>query len=46
MQTRVMASLDGVSLHEVDPRIVIQSVDETAPNWNVTAVSRAGRIGQ
>ena len=33
-------------MHEVDPRIVIQSIDESTPSWNVTAVSRAGRIGQ
>lgn len=41
-----MATLNGVSMHSVDPAIVIQSIDEQAPSWNVTAVSRAGRIGQ
>ena len=46
MQTRVMATLNGVSLHDVDNRIIIQGIDEAAPSWAPTALSRAGRIGQ
>lgn len=46
MQTRVMASLNGVSMHQVDPSIIIQKVTEAAPSWNVTAGSKATLIGQ
>lgn len=46
MQTRVMVEMNGISLHALDPRIIVQGVTEAAPSWNVTAQSRALRYGQ
>lgn len=46
MKTRVMASLNGISMNDIDSSIVIQKVTEAAPNWNVNAGSRGTLIGQ
>lgn len=46
MQTRVMASLNGVSMHALDPLIIIQKITEAAPSWNVNAGSRGSLTGQ
>lgn len=46
MQTKVMAALNGVTMHEADSRVIIQEIDEQVPSWTPTAASRAGRIGQ
>lgn len=39
-------SLNGAQLDEVDSRILIQGVEEPPAKYSVTAVSRAGGIGQ
>ena len=46
MTTKVSVFLNSYSLSAIDPRIVIQGVNEATPNWNITAVSGANRYGQ
>ena len=46
MRTRIYAALNGIPLNSLDSAIVIQGVDEAAPNWNISAGNRAGLTGQ
>ena len=46
MRTRISVALNGIELHSIDGAIVLQGVDEAAPNWNITAGNRAGNSGQ
>jgi hypothetical protein len=46
MRTKTSASLNGIDLSTLDGRIVLQGIDESEPNWNITMVSRAGKYGQ
>ena len=46
MRTKVSVSLDGTGLSELDPRLIIQGVNEQAPGWNIAAASRFSRYGQ
>ena len=46
MRTKVSVSLDGTGLSELDQRLIIQSVNEQAPSWNIGAVNRFARYGQ
>ena len=46
MQTRISVALNGIPINSLDGSIVLQGVDEQAPNWNLTASTRAGLIGQ
>ena len=46
MRTRIAVALRGEDLSSLDGAIVVQGVDENAPNWNITAGSRSGNAGQ
>ena len=46
MRTKISVALNGIELHSIDGAIVLQGVDESAPNWNITAGNRAGNSGQ
>jgi len=46
MRTRISVALNGIELHSLDGAIVLQGVDEGAPNWNITAGNRGGKDGQ
>lgn len=46
MITKMQVGLNGVLLHSLDDSIIIQGVDEQAPNMNPNVVNRAGLIGQ
>lgn len=46
MKTKVNILLDGRSLADIDPRIILQDVKELKPATKNTGVSLAGRIGQ
>ena len=46
MHTKISVALNGTALSAVDSRIILQGVDEAAPNWNISAGNRADRIGQ
>jgi len=46
MRTKVSVALNGTELHTLDAAIILQSVNEAAPSWNITAVDRGNRIGQ
>ena len=46
MRTRISVALNGIELHSLDVRIVLQGVDEGAASWNITAGNRAGNDGQ
>ena len=46
MRTKVSVALNGVELHAVDEAIILQSVNQNAPNWNISAVDRGNGRGQ
>ena len=45
MRTRVSVELNGIDLASIDSLIVLQSVDEQSPSWNISTGSRAGNSG-
>lgn len=46
MKTRTEVYLNGTALSSLDPSIVVQGVNEPAPNWNIPATSRGWKEGQ
>jgi hypothetical protein len=46
MRTRISVALNGTDLASIDSAIILQGVDESTPNWNISAGSRAGNNGQ
>ena len=46
MRTRLSVALNGVELDSIDPAICIQSIDEDAPNMDVSVGNRSGNNGQ
>lgn len=46
MKTKANFILNGVPLYAVDNRIVVDAVNENAPQWTVTATDTGAKIGQ
>ena len=46
MRTKVSVALNGQELHALDEAIILQSVQEQTPAWNISAADRAGGTGQ
>lgn len=46
MRTKTTIAIDGVWLHEIDNRIIVQSITEQAAKLSPKAVSMAGHVGQ
>lgn len=45
MMTRYGAWLDGIGLHDIDPRLYIMDIEESYPDVSVITASSAGREG-
>ena len=46
MRTKISVALNGIELHSLDGRIILQGVDEGSASWNITTGNRAGNSGQ
>lgn len=46
MKTRVEATLGGVKFSDLHQKLILQAVEEAAPNWNIAATSTASQYGQ
>lgn len=46
MKTRVEATLGGIKFSDLHQKLILQTVEEASPNWNVTATSTASQYGQ
>ena len=46
MRTKISVALNGIELHSLDEAIILQSLDEATPNWNITAGNRGNKTGQ
>ena len=45
MRTKVSVALNNVELHSIDPAIVVRSVQEASPTWNISTGTKAGGAG-